>query len=92
MVVRIEPAVIGMAEAVKFSDLDHQSKVAACDTGSSVIAVTSTERSYPLSKPVLVTLRGQPDERQLPVLLSAQREKKLLPSGGTAPSRHKEAD
>lgn len=36
----IEPTVVGMAEAVEFSDFNHSAKVALCKTPSSVSNVT----------------------------------------------------
>jgi hypothetical protein len=40
MVARVEPAVVGMAEAIEFADVYHAGKVAVCAKPSSVSVVT----------------------------------------------------
>lgn len=40
--VGVKPAVVGVAEAAEWADVDHSTEVAVCDTASSVTAVTDS--------------------------------------------------
>jgi hypothetical protein len=47
MVAGVEPTVVGVAKAIEFADVDHESKVAPAPSGSSISHVTDAFSANP---------------------------------------------